>query len=60
MTIITIIIVTTITTTTVVVVVVVEKNKNHDLDLKDRIQNYKNLDKRAKKNNKKSKENRPN
>jgi hypothetical protein len=59
MTIITIIIVTTITTTTVVVVVV-EKNKNHDLDLKDRIQNYKNLDKRAKKNNKKSKENGPN
>jgi hypothetical protein len=37
-----------------------KKNKNHDLDLKDRIQNYKNLDKRAKKNNKKSKENRPN
>jgi hypothetical protein len=28
--------------------------------LKDRIQNYKNLDKRVKKNNKKSKENEPN
>jgi hypothetical protein len=29
------------------------KNKNLELDLKDRIENYKNIDKKAKKNNKK-------
>jgi hypothetical protein len=41
---------------TIIIIIIIEKNKNHELDLKDRIQNYKNLDKRAKKNNKKSKE----
>jgi len=34
--------------------------KNFELNLKDRIEKYKNFDKRAKKNNKKSKEERPN
>jgi hypothetical protein len=37
-----------------------KKNKNHELDLKDIIQNYENLDKITKKNNKKSREKRPN
>jgi hypothetical protein len=34
---------------TVVVVVILKKNKNNELDLKDRIQNYKNLTKRPRK-----------
>jgi hypothetical protein len=33
-----------------------KKNKNLQLDLKDIIENYKNFDKKTKKNNKKSKE----
>jgi hypothetical protein len=41
---------------TIIIIIIIEKHKNHELDLKDRIQNYKNLDKMAKKNNKKSKE----
>ena len=32
-------------------IIVVEKNKNHELDLKDKIENYKNFGKRAKKKN---------
>jgi hypothetical protein len=36
------------------------KKKNHGLDLKDIIENYKNIDKNAKKKNKKSKEEGPN
>jgi hypothetical protein len=50
-----------IVTTIIVVIIIIEnKNKNHELDLKDIIQNYKNLDKMTKKNNKKSREKRPN
>jgi hypothetical protein len=35
-------------------------NKNHKLDLKDKIKNHKNFDKKAKETNKKSKEKGPN
>jgi hypothetical protein len=50
-----------IVTTIIVVIIIIEnKNKNHELDLKDIIQNYENLNKMTKKNNKKSREKRPN
>jgi hypothetical protein len=36
------------------------KNKNYEFHLKDKIENYKNFDKKTKENNKKSKEEIPN
>jgi hypothetical protein len=36
-----------------------KKNKRNELDLNDRIEKYKNIDKMTKKNNKKSKEEGP-
>ena len=43
-----------------ITITIIKINKNNELDLKDRIENYKNFDKRAKENNRKLKENGPN
>jgi hypothetical protein len=46
--------------TTIINIIIIEKNKNYEFDLNDKIKNYKNFDRKAKKKNKKSKEKRLN